>query len=647
MPARAREKTSYAAMVLCILSACLSNGGGFTSATEGTTASAQAQTSSDGASEGSSSTAVGTSSTTGTLTSTTSANASSANIITTSGEAAANAPPAATRGATVPWWEYEAEAATTTGAVLPQSRVFGDIASEASGRSAVKLTATGQYVQFKLDHPANSIVVRYAVPDAASGGGAQATLGLYIGDTRTDLTLTSRYSWTYGDADAQGSGSESPGAGTAHHYFDEVHMLFDTVPAGTIIKLQQDAQDQAAFYVIDLVDFELVAAALPQPVGSLSVLDFGATPDDGTDDSVALQAAFDAGRVQKKVVYIPKGVFNMPAYDGKGNLTRKITVSETTIQGAGMWHSVITGFAAMFEVSGNNNKFSDFAVFGDVTYRDDSMGWQGFNGAAGTNSSMTNVWVEHVTAGYWVGKGAFVGQVTAALTDGLTVTGVRFRNLYADGINFADATANSTVTQSTFRNTGDDSMATWSYSADGPLPCKNNTFSFNTAVAPWRANCMAVYGGDTITFTDNICYDTSNYPGLLVSTTFSAIAFSGTNTMARNSLVRAGGPHYGQEFGALRVFADTAQISGVVITDTDIESATYSGLQFGGSQRMSNVTIDKMTIANSATQAIWVTSEAQGAVTLSNVVVSGAGVGLKNDAPTNFIITQGSGNSGL
>jgi hypothetical protein len=570
------------------------------------------------------------------------------NNTTTADEAAAAAPGNAARGATTPYWEYEAENANTTGTIMPQSRKFGDITNEASGRSAVQLSATGQYVQFTLEHPANAIVVRYVIPDAPGGGGMQATLGLYIGDKRTDLTLTSRYSWTYGDADAQNQGSESPGAGTAHHYFDEVHTMFDTVPAGTVIKLQKDAKDSAAFYVIDLVDFELVAAPLPQPAGSLSVLDFGATPDDGTDDGAAFQAAFDAGKTQKKVVYIPKGVFNMPAYDGKGNKTFKLNVAETSIQGAGMWYSVLTGFGAMFQLSPNtnNNKFADFAIFGDVTYRDDSMGWQGFDGPAGTGSSMTNVWIEHVTAGWWVGKSSFVGTVTAPLTDGLKVTGCRFRNTYADGINFANATANSTVSNCTFRNTGDDSMATWSFSADGPLPCKNNTFKFNTVQAPWRANCMAIYGGDTITFTDNICYDTSNYPGLLVSTTFSALPFSGTNTMARNTLVRAGGPHYNQEFGALRLFADSAAVSGIAISDTDIQSPTYSGLNFGGGQTMSGVTLDKVTIKDPGTQGIWVTSEAHGGATLSNVTITGATTGLKNDAP-GFILTQGSGNTGF
>lgn len=558
------------------------------------------------------------------------------------------APPAASRGASLPYWEYEAESATTTGTVLPPSRTFGDKAAEASGRSAVELDATGQSVTFKTAHPANSIVVRYSIPDAPGGGGATATLGLYVNGTRTaSLALTSRYSWTYGDADAQGSGSENPGAGTAHHFYDEAHLLTGEIPAGATVALQRDSQDDAAFYVIDLVDFEEVPAPLAQPEGSLSITDYGATPDDGTDDSAAIRKAIAVAQAQNKVLFIPKGTFDQTAYDPSAQSTPKLAVSGITIRGAGMWYSVLKGFGAQFAVSGNNNQFYDFAVFGDVTYRDDTKGWQGFDGPAGTGSRMENVWIEHETAGWWVGKGAFVGQVTQPLTTGLVVHGVRIRDTYADGVNFADATKDSIVEQSSFRNTGDDSIATWSYTADGPAPCDGNVFRFNTVQAVWRANCLAIYGGSNNSMQDNTCADTSNYPGLLLSTTFSAIAFSGMTTVERNTLTRAGGPHYGQQFGALRVFADTAPVSGVNVSDIDIVSPTFSGIHFGGAQQASGITMSGVHVSDYGTVGVWVSSEAHGSAEMDNVTVTGAlNKGLQNDAPNAFTLNRGSGDTG-
>jgi hypothetical protein len=54
----------------------------------------------------------------------------------------------ASYGATVGYRQYEAENATASSAeVLPDSRVYREFASEASGRSAVRLVNTGDYVE--------------------------------------------------------------------------------------------------------------------------------------------------------------------------------------------------------------------------------------------------------------------------------------------------------------------------------------------------------------------------------------------------------------------------------------------------------------------------------------------------------------------
>ena len=80
-------------------------------------------------------------------------------------------PPMASRGATVPWLEYEAETASTNGVVIGPDRTFGTLPSEASGRRAVRLESMGQYVEFTSTARANALVVRYVIPDAPAGGG--------------------------------------------------------------------------------------------------------------------------------------------------------------------------------------------------------------------------------------------------------------------------------------------------------------------------------------------------------------------------------------------------------------------------------------------------------------------------------------------
>src|ERR1017187_2239714 len=68
---------------------------------------------------------------------------------------------AATGAAIQGMTEYEAESATTNGTVIGPDYTQGDLATEASGREAVQLTAQGQYVQFTLTAQANAFDVSY------------------------------------------------------------------------------------------------------------------------------------------------------------------------------------------------------------------------------------------------------------------------------------------------------------------------------------------------------------------------------------------------------------------------------------------------------------------------------------------------------
>ena len=102
------------------------------------------------------------------------------------------------RGADVPFVEQEAENAVTDGTIIGPSTQAYTLAAEASGRSAVSL-APGQYVQFTLPAAANAINVRYSIPDSPTGGGITAPLDVQVnGSYRRTMTLTSQYSWLYG-----------------------------------------------------------------------------------------------------------------------------------------------------------------------------------------------------------------------------------------------------------------------------------------------------------------------------------------------------------------------------------------------------------------------------------------------------------------
>ena len=581
------------------------------------------------------------------------------------------------RGAALPYTEYEAETAQYQGELLTADplRTFGhtNFATESSGRRSVRLANQGQYVEVTSANQANSIVVRNSVPDAASGGGQDYTLSLYVdGVFAQKLTLSSTHSWLYGTTDDPEGLTNRPG-GDARRLFDESHaLLAQSYPPGTKFKLQRDNGDNAAFYVIDLVDLEQVAPAAPKPAECTSITEYGAVPDDGTDDSAALQRAVtDDQNGVITCVWIPAGRWRQekkiltddPNVPDGGGQYNQIGISDVTIKGAGMWHSQLYSLIQPQDAGtinhpheGNfgfdidkNVRISDIAIFGSGRIRGgdgNAEGGVGLNGRFGTGTKITNVWIEHANVGVWVGRDYSNLPARWGPADGLEFSGMRIRDTYADGINFTNGTRNSKVFDSSFRTTGDDSLAVWAnqYVKDPSADiAHDNVFANNTIQLPWRANGIAIYGGYGNKIENNLVSDTMNYPGIMLATDHDPLPFSGQTLIANNALYRCGGVFWGeqQKFGAITFFAQGKDIPGVTLRDTEIHDSTYDGIQFktgGGTMTVAvtNVKVDKSN--NGA--GILAMSGARGSATLTNVTITNSSAGNVVVEPgSQFVIT--------
>ena len=554
----------------------------------------------------------------------------------------APAPPA--RGAAVPYVEYEAENGTSNGTRIGPSRavndpdVFHSIAGESSGRQAVELEGAGQYVRWVTTSAANSLVARFVIPDSADGGGTTSTLGVYVDGTRvTSLALTSQYAWAYGDPATTDATTNTPGDGYARHFYDEARVLLPAdVPAGSTIALQVDSTDTAAYFVIDLVDLEEVPPALTQPAGTVSVTSYGATGDGSTDDGQAIQNAIDDAQAKGMGVWIPPGRYLDAA--------TVLNVKNVAVYGAGMWRSTITGASARFVCGGTACGIHDLALLGETVLRDDGNSISGISGTFGTGSQLQNVWVEHFTTGAWIG----VNGNTP--TSGLQIRGARIRDLFADGINFCNGTSNSTVAQSSARNTGDDGFASWSFAGAGDSANTGNLFQFDTVQLPWRANCFAIYGGAGNAVQDSFCADVVTYPGVFVDQEFDSHPFAGTTTLARDTIVRGGGLMYGTQWGGLTVSGHDAAsaITGVMVEDVDVQDSTYAGLFFvGPDDAIQGLSLSGVSITGSGTYGIEVAPTASGSASATNVAVAGAASGgLDNAAGNAWVFTKQSGDTG-
>ncbi|MET9449066.1 discoidin domain-containing protein [Streptomyces cinerochromogenes] len=527
----------------------------------------------------------------------------------------------AAAGATLPFTSVEAESQTTTGTRIGPDYTQGSLASEASGRQAVRLSA-GQRVEFTVPRAANALNLAYSVPDGQSGA-----LNVYVNGTRLARTLPVTAKYSYIDT------GWITGAKT-HHFFDNTRLLLgQNVQAGDKVAVEATG----AQVTVDVADFEQVAPAATQPAGSVSVVAKGADPSGSGDSTQAFRDAIAAA--QGGTVWIPPGDYR---------ITSSLNgVQNVTLQGAGGWYSVVHT-SRFIDQSGSagNVRIKDFAVIGEVTERVDSSPDNFVNGSLGPNSSVSGMWIQHLKVGLWL----------TGNNDNLVVENNRILDTTADGLNLNGTAKGVRVRNNFLRNQGDDSLAMWSlYSPDTDSSFENNTIS-----QPNLANGIAIYGGTDIAVRNNLVSDTNALgSGIAISNQKFLDPFhplAGTITVDGNTLVRTGAmnPNWNHPMGALRVDSyDSAIDATVDITNTTITDSPYSAFEFvsggGHGYPVKNVNVTGATVRNTGT--VVVQAEAQGAAAFRNVTATQVGAaGVYNcPFPANsgsFTLTDGGGNSG-
>ncbi|WP_435852175.1 discoidin domain-containing protein [Streptomyces massasporeus] len=529
--------------------------------------------------------------------------------------------PAHAAGAALPFTSVEAEAASGTGTRIGPDHTQGTLASEASGRQAVRL-ASGQRVEFTVPRAANAVNVAYSVPDGQSG-----SLDVYVNGQKLAKSIPVTAKYSYVDT------PWIPGAKT-HHFYDNARLLLgQNLQPGDKVALQA-ANVQVT---VDVADFEQVAAAAGKPAGAVSVTDKGADPGGQGDSTQAFREAIAAAR--GGVVWIPPGEYR---------LTSSLnSVQDVTLQGAGHWHSVVRTSRFIDQSSSSGNvHIKDFAVIGEVTERVDSNPDNFVNGSLGPGSSVSGMWLQHLKVGLWL-----LGN-----NDNLVVENNRFLDMTADGLNLNGNARGVRVRNNFLRNQGDDALAMWSLYA----PDTSSSFENNTITQPNLANGIAIYGGTDITVRNNLISDTNALgSGIAISNQKFLDPFhplAGTITVDGNTLVRTGAmnPNWNHPMGALRVDSyDSAIEAQVRITNTTVTDSPYSAFEFvSGSGRgfaAKNITVDGATVKGAGT--VVVQAETPGAATFRDVTATGVGAAGVYNCPYpsgsgTFTLTDGGGNTG-
>jgi hypothetical protein len=381
----------------------------------------------------------------------------------------------------------------------------------------------------------------------------------------------------------------------------------------------------------------------------------------------------------------------------------------TELRGAGMWYTVLRGPKAIFFCDGGVAcNYSDFAIFGEATARDEETAGvqKAFAGPLGVGSTLHHLWIEHEVGAIWVGNDP---PYQTQPTQNLHIHDCRIRNTYADGINLDNGTSNSLVEDVAFRNTGDDAAVVWSIKWTKWVQNKTiqmgnsfikpeaknapdqgvghgNTYRHITVQMPWRANCFAAYGGYDNLFEDSVCQDVLTYPGILIDNEFSSYPFGSLNTPAPTgnalttfqniSLIRAGGAMFLENtatpwlHGALKFYMREGTVNDIVVQNVDIIDPTFAGIEFRGfgsayvpagevydptlisaaeAGSFSNITLKNINITNAGTYGIEVLDGGgRGTVNFDGVTVKGSGTGalLQGNAGASFFNKVGTGNSG-
>lgn len=531
-------------------------------------------------------------------------------------------------GAAVPWVSYDEEnIQSLEGGAEIQSTTWdqNSMLIEAQKRSALYLGPVNSSVRWTATVAADVLTLRYAVADGQSG---VITLNVITasGTVTQAVPVTSHQAWIYFE-NGHEYDTPRPGRLPAKRYNEARVHLDSPLSPGDTLELVRHAGTPAIW--VDVLETE--TAELVSPTDPASFLDitqppYSAAGNGTSDDTNALEACLADAIAQGKSVHLPPGRYR---------LTREIQLaSGAVLEGAGMWHTelVFTESGAQgdggLNADGDGVQVRDLYLVGAQTVRDG--GYKALKGRWGPGSAIVNVWTDHTETGAWLDD--FAAPIEA--TDGLRIFNCRFRNAFADGVNFAGGSRNGVVDNCHFRGNGDDAIATWASGVNRGLPmAENMRFRYNTVECTFRAAGIAIHGGSGHVVQRNLVRDQSVGAGIRFTSIFE---FSGSTRIGygfgtttdmhiyRNRMERTGNVSlFGEEIGAIDLNLQHSNITRLLFEDNVVVDSRYAGIRFSGlsapgRQQFADITVRSLEISG-APVGTRVSGQAAGTVAYSRV----------------------------
>lgn len=521
-----------------------------------------------------------------------------------------------------PYARYEAEEGwcESDGVFLSRSDDQRDVQSEASGQQALLLRRAGEYVSWTVGRSGDGLTVRFSLPDSEDGSGCTGSMSVYAGEEEVgQLALSSYWAWQYCTATYPSNTPRTDGI--IRMRFDEVHVrLSRRVESGETLRLVRTGTE-AFDYTIDFAELE--------PVPAPRVLDGSeAAVFDGEGDIADFIAAH-----QGETIYIP---------EGRWETQKRIYLNGadgTRLIGAGMWYTEIyfsapsdnaTTYAHRGIEASRDNLLVEGLYLNTANnrryYQEDSRYQVGkaFMGNWGRHSVIRDCWAEHFECGAWI------ADYSGSVSEDLLIEGCRFRNHYADGVNCSQASTRHVVRHCSFRNNGDDDMASWTTSRR----CIGVEFAYCTAENNWRASSLGFFGG-----TGHRAHHLAIFDGLecgmRVNADFAGLGFGDSDSIYIHdvSVVHCGcpsgtkgvaGDFWGNRQAAVNI-GGTANydVKHVVLSEVDITDSRYDAVMMtaGSGRQLHDIILRDVRIDGAGRYGIFYNG-ASGDVMYCNLLIS-------------------------